>query len=122
MKKVSPPHADSAPAALVEAQRAQAHAQALAAAMPFNPGKAIELGRANAVSPPRGAAPAEIAPQFELAYSGWYWQITRLDSSPPDIRASKSLFATQLPRLVAGSPGHGVVLSGYAFGPGGGSR
>jgi catalase len=37
----------------VEAQREQA--QALAAAMPFNAGKALELGRDNAISPPRGA-------------------------------------------------------------------
>ena len=53
----------------------------------------------------KGAAPAEVAPQFELAFSGWYWQITRLDASPPEIRASKSLFATQLPRLVAAESG-----------------
>lgn len=44
-------------------------------------------------------APPVIAPQFELAFSGWYWQITRLDSDHPDIRTSRSLFATQLPRL-----------------------
>ena len=25
----------------------------------------------------KAAAPAAIAPQFELAFSGWYWQITR---------------------------------------------
>ncbi len=67
----------------------------------------------------KGGAPAEIAPQFELAFSGWYWQITRLDPSPPEIRASKSLFATQLPRLVAVSPDHGDTLSGYVVGPGG---
>ena len=36
-----------------QAQLAQA--QALAAAMPFNPGKALEIGRANATAPPRGA-------------------------------------------------------------------
>src|SRR5271165_6880705 len=47
---------------------------------------------------PKGAAPAGVAPQFELAFSGWYWQITRIDASPPEIRASKSLFATQLDR------------------------
>ena len=28
------------------------------------------------------AAPAAIAPQFELAFSGWYWQITRTDVKP----------------------------------------
>jgi signal transduction histidine kinase len=67
----------------------------------------------------KSAAPAEVAPQFELAFSGWYWQITRLDANPPEIRASKSLFATQLPRLVAAAPDHGAVLSGYVIGPGG---
>jgi signal transduction histidine kinase len=67
----------------------------------------------------KGAAPAEVAPQFELAFSGWYWQITRLDANPPEIRASKSLFATQLPHLVAVTPDHGEVLSGYVVGPGG---
>ena len=67
----------------------------------------------------KGAAPAAVAPQFELAFSGWYWQITRLDTNPPEIRASKSLFATQLPHLVAVGDDHGAVLSGYAIGPGG---
>jgi signal transduction histidine kinase len=38
-------------------------------------------------------------PQFELALSGWYWQVTRLDVEPPQIRASRSLFASRLPRL-----------------------
>ncbi len=38
-------------------------------------------------------------PQFDLPFSGWYWQITRTDVSPPDIRASRSLFASRLPRL-----------------------
>ena len=67
----------------------------------------------------KGTAPAEVAPQFELAFSGWYWQITRLDANPPEIRASKSLFATQLPQLDAVTPDHGDVLSGYVIGPGG---
>src|SRR5271165_6663025 len=67
----------------------------------------------------KGGAPAAIAPQFELAFSGWYWQTTRLDANPPDIKASKSLFATQLPHLVAVSPDHGEILSGYVIGPGG---
>jgi signal transduction histidine kinase len=67
----------------------------------------------------KAAAPAAIAPQFELAFSGWYWQITRTDVNPPEIRASKSLFATQLPQLVAVGHDHGAILSGYAVGPGG---
>ena len=65
------------------------------------------------------SAPAAIAPQFELAFSGWYWQITRTDVNPPEIRASKSLFATQLPQLDATGGDHGAILSGYALGPGG---
>ena len=40
-----------------------------------------------------------IAPQFELPFSGWYWQITRLDVDHPEIRTSRSLFGAQLPRL-----------------------
>jgi signal transduction histidine kinase len=68
---------------------------------------------------PKAAAPAAVAPQFELAFSGWYWQITRLDVSPPEIRASKSLFATQLPRLAAVGGERGAIRSGYAIGPGG---
>ena len=67
----------------------------------------------------KGVTPAAVAPQFELAFSGWYWQITRLDTNPPEIRASKSLFATQLPYLVAVGEDHGAILSGYAIGPGG---
>jgi signal transduction histidine kinase len=39
------------------------------------------------------------APQFELAMSGWYWQITKLGTTPPDIRTSRSLFASYLSRL-----------------------
>jgi signal transduction histidine kinase len=67
----------------------------------------------------KGPSPAGLAPQFELAFSGWYWQITRLDANPPEIRASKSLFATQLPQLVAVKPDYGDILSGYVIGPGG---
>jgi signal transduction histidine kinase len=38
-------------------------------------------------------------PQFELARSGWYWQITRLDDEKHEIKASRSLFAARLPKL-----------------------
>ena len=66
----------------------------------------------------RAATPV-IAPQFELAFSGWYWQITRLDGETPDVRVSKSLFATQLPRLGPDQP-HDKrgAWSGYVQGPG----
>jgi signal transduction histidine kinase len=38
-------------------------------------------------------------PQFELTNSGWYWQVTRIDSPTPLIRSSRSLFAERLPIL-----------------------
>ena len=58
-------------------------------------------------------------PQFELALSGWYWQITRLDGAKPEIHASRSLFAARLPRLAdTGVPaGLGGSRRGYARGP-----
>ncbi|MGD1038225.1 MAG: ATP-binding protein [Roseiarcus sp.] len=67
-----------------------------------------------------GASPV-IDPQFELAFSGWYWQITRLDLDRPEIRTSRSLFATQLPRLgeTDAKDESGGVRRGYVDGPGG---
>jgi signal transduction histidine kinase len=58
-------------------------------------------------------------PQFELALSGWYWQITRLDVPKPEIRSSRSLFAAKLPRLAdSGVPaGIGGARRGYVKGP-----
>ena len=58
-------------------------------------------------------------PQFELPMSGWYWQITRQDGANPDIRTSRSLFASHLPRLAdLGVPaGMGGARRGYATGP-----
>jgi signal transduction histidine kinase len=58
-------------------------------------------------------------PQFELALSGWYWQVTRLDGDKPRIRGSRSLFAARLPRLAAqGVPaGLGGARRGYVKGP-----
>lgn len=38
-------------------------------------------------------------PKFELPLSGWYWQITALDGRKPEIRGSRSLWDTRLPRL-----------------------
>jgi signal transduction histidine kinase len=66
-----------------------------------------------------GAPGQFVDPQFELARSGWYWQITRLDSPQPDIKSSRSLFAAQLPRLEP-APAHdelGAMRSGYVVGP-----
>lgn len=58
-------------------------------------------------------------PQFELTLSGWYWQITRLDGSAPEIKASRSLFAARLPRLAdSGVPSEmGGSRRGYVKGP-----
>ena len=58
-------------------------------------------------------------PQFELPLSGWYWQITRQDGANPDIRASRSLFASRLPRLadLGVAAGMGGARRGYVAGP-----
>jgi signal transduction histidine kinase len=58
-------------------------------------------------------------PQFELTLSGWYWEVTRLDADKPAFRASRSLFASQLPRLsqLGVQAGLGGSRSGYAMGP-----
>ncbi len=58
-------------------------------------------------------------PQFELTLSGWYWEVTRLDADKPEFRASRSLFAAQLPRLsrLGVQAGLGGSRSGYATGP-----
>jgi signal transduction histidine kinase len=59
-------------------------------------------------------------PLFELALSGWYWQVTRLDSgNTSDIRNSRSLFAARLPKLAdEGIPaGIGGARKGYVKGP-----
>ncbi|GGC73605.1 sensor histidine kinase [Chelatococcus reniformis] len=56
-------------------------------------------------------------PRFELPLSGWYWQVSRLDGGPRDVRASRSLFGAQL-RSAAESPvkGQGEVVTGYENG------
>ena len=59
MKKQGPAaRSDKAVGDIAEQQRSAAEqlaeAQALAAAMPFNTGKALEIGRDNAIAPPRG--------------------------------------------------------------------
>jgi len=58
-------------------------------------------------------------PLFELPLSGWYWQVTRLETATPDIRSSRSLWDASLPRLeTLGVPaGLGGLRQGYAQGP-----
>jgi signal transduction histidine kinase len=82
--------------------------------------KALVANVAVAGDEAKASASPVIDPQFELAFSGWYWQITRLDRDPPEIRTSRSLFATQLPELDASATQdkHSAVRRGYVVGPG----
>ena len=58
-------------------------------------------------------------PRFELASSGWYWQITRVDSDQEEIKASRSLFSARLPKLadLGVQPELGGLRRGFAEGP-----
>src|SRR5215475_4018834 len=58
-------------------------------------------------------------PLFELPLSGWYWQVTRLDQTKPEVRTSRSLWDAALPRLDnLGVPaGPGGSRQGYVQGP-----
>jgi len=63
-------------------------------------------------------------PRFELPLSGWYWQISRVDTerdSDQAVRTSKSLFASRLPRLseLGVRPRADGVAEGYSEGPDG---
>src|SRR5262249_11634716 len=58
-------------------------------------------------------------PLFELPLSGWYWQVTRLDTNRPELRSSRSLWDSTLPHLqdqgVSANPGGS--RQGYVIGP-----
>ncbi len=61
-------------------------------------------------------------PRFELPLSGWYWQISRIDTerdSDQAIRTSKSLFAARLPKLsdLGVKPRENGISESYADGP-----
>ena len=58
-------------------------------------------------------------PRFDLPLSGWYWQITRLDRDPPEIKGSTSLFGGRLPALAAAGvrARAGELREGYTQGP-----
>jgi signal transduction histidine kinase len=58
-------------------------------------------------------------PRFDLPLSGWYWQITRIDREPREIRGSTSLFGGRLPSLAAAGvrPRTGELREGYGVGP-----
>jgi signal transduction histidine kinase len=57
-------------------------------------------------------------PLFELPLSGWYWQVTRLDSKTPEVHSSRSLWDSNLPRLPDDhSASAAEYRQGYAQGP-----
>jgi signal transduction histidine kinase len=57
-------------------------------------------------------------PLFELPLSGWYWQVTRLDTKTPEVHSSRSLWDSTLPRLAdEKSPADAEFRQGYAKGP-----
>jgi signal transduction histidine kinase len=57
-------------------------------------------------------------PLFELPLSGWYWQVTRLDTKKPELHSSRSLWDSTLPRLPdEKSSTDTEYLQGYAKGP-----
>lgn len=58
-------------------------------------------------------------PLFELPLSGWYWQVTRLDTARPEIRSSRSLWDSTLPHLddLGISTSAAGARQGYVEGP-----
>jgi signal transduction histidine kinase len=76
---------------------------------------------ADVASPEEGADkyPQSIGePLFELPLSGWYWQVTRLDTKTPEVHSSRSLWDSNLPRLPdANSAAGSEYRQGYAQGP-----
>src|SRR5438105_9360516 len=55
---------------------------------------------------------------FDLPLSGWYWQVTRLDTARPEVKASRSLWDTTLPQLDESSPMRAPgSRQGYVQGP-----
>ncbi|HEX4409784.1 MAG TPA: sensor histidine kinase [Xanthobacteraceae bacterium] len=76
---------------------------------------------ADVASPEEGADkfPQSIGePLFELPLSGWYWQVSRLDTKTPEVHSSRSLWDSNLPRLVDDKIGSSSEYrQGYAHGP-----
>src|ERR1700691_4704160 len=76
---------------------------------------------ADVASPEEGADkfPQSIGePLFELPLSGWYWQVTRLDTKTPEVHSSRSLWDANLPRLPDDKSAAGAEYrQGYAQGP-----
>ncbi len=78
---------------------------------------------ANVASPEEGndKFPQSIGePLFDLPLSGWYWQVTRLDTPKPEVHSSRSLWDSNFPHLSdtgGGSSATGGYRQGYAQGP-----
>jgi signal transduction histidine kinase len=77
---------------------------------------------ADVVAPEQSADRAEPAlgePLFDLPLSAWYWQVTRLGATKPDVRSSRSLWDSNLPVLDdAEAPvGADGTRHGYVTGP-----
>jgi signal transduction histidine kinase len=58
-------------------------------------------------------------PLFELPLSGWYWQVTRLDTARPEVRSSRSLWDASLTHLeeIGAASTPGGARQGYIDGP-----
>src|SRR5215467_11329399 len=58
-------------------------------------------------------------PLFELPLSGWYWQVTRLDTARPEVRSSRSLWDSTLPHLddTPSASSAAGARQGYVQGP-----
>src|ERR1700757_98783 len=56
-------------------------------------------------------------PLFELPLSGWYWQVTRLDTKKPEVHSSRSLWDSSLPHLGNDKAASTGPLEGYVQGP-----
>jgi signal transduction histidine kinase len=73
---------------------------------------------ANPETPDDKLSDAVSEPLFDLPLSGWYWQVTRIDTAKPEIRASRSLWDGGLPKLPKAESGAVLsVRSGYVNGP-----
>jgi signal transduction histidine kinase len=58
-------------------------------------------------------------PLFDLPLSGWYWQVTRLGATKPDVRSSRSLWDSNLPAPddAVAPVGADGTRHGYVTGP-----
>jgi signal transduction histidine kinase len=58
-------------------------------------------------------------PMFELPLSGWYWQVTQTDRTPPEVRTSRSLWDAKLPDLDDSDVSENPlgIRQGYVQGP-----